>query len=813
MKIRITYLLFITLTIFFFIPSGLAQQKRSAEALFIAEPLTIDAVLDETFYQQVAPAKDFVQLEPNNGQPSLQKSEVRFFYDQNAVYVGAMLYDTSPDSIFNFLTERDEIGVSDYFGVYIDPYNEGQLAYGFFITPAGVQTDLKAIRKDYDNEESSWNAVWESKTRITEDGWVVEMRIPYAAIRFPEKAEHVWGLNMFRNIRRYNSNNSWSLVDRKVTGFIHQQGQLTGIKNINPPVRLSFSPYVATYLEYQEHKTTPEFLYKGGMDLKYGLSESFTLDVMLIPDFGQIQSDDKELNLTPYEIYYDERRQFFTEGTELFQRAGLFYSRRIGGQPKYSDKAEDDLKEHEAIDYNPAETQLLNATKVSGRSSGGWGMGFLNAMSLPSYAVIKDTISGNKRKVLTQPFTNYNVSVVDKLLKNNSYISLINSNVAMAENGFMANVIATDFQIRDKSKKFAFKGKAGISSRGDTAKENGYYAEIGLEKNKGTWQFGISQNVNSDEFNINDLGYIRRNNEMNTNTWINRQVIEPFWIIREWHTQVWWIYYRVFNPADVFGHETGIYTYVLFKNNYSFEMNAGVESNRYDYYETRVKSRYYYDPYNYWLNVFVNSDFRKPVSFYLHWGGYEKIQNDQYGFWGSAGVNVRIGSRLLLEYDWNINRQVNARGYVDKNSTEDTIYFAKRNVNTYENILSGSYIFNNKTSLKLRVRHYCSGADNKNYYLLQPNGSLLDALNYTVNHDENYNAFNIDMVFRWIFAPGSEMSVAWKNAVLESGEAVIPGYWKNLKNTWHATQANSISLKVLYYIDYNNLKKKRGFMS
>ncbi|MFO7655828.1 MAG: DUF5916 domain-containing protein [Bacteroidales bacterium] len=811
---RIRPVLFLISLSAFFIFTGInAQQKKSVETLYITDPLTIDAILDESVYQQVAPAKDFVQLQPNNGQPSLQKTEVRFFYDQNAIYVGAMLYDTSPDSIFNFLTERDNIGVSDYFGVYIDPYNEGQLAFGFFVTPAGVQTDLKAIHKDYDNEESSWNAVWESKSRITEEGWIVEMRIPFAAIRFPEKTEHVWGLNMFRNIRRYNSNNSWSLVDRKISGFIHQQGQITGIKSIKPPVRLSFSPYIATYLEQKGGKATPDFLYKGGMDLKYGLSESFTLDVMLIPDFGQIQSDDKELNLSPYEIYYDERRQFFTEGTELFQRAGLFYSRRIGGKPKYSDKADDDLKEHEEVDYNPAETQLLNATKISGRTSGGWGLGFLNAMTLPSYAVIKDTLSGNKRNVLTQPFTNYNVSVVDKLLKNNSYISLINSNMTMADNGFMANVIATDFQIRDKSKKFAFKGKAGISARGDTAKENGYYAEIGLEKNKGTWQFGINQNINSDEFNINDLGYLRRNNEMNTNTWISRKVIEPFWIIREFHSQIWWIYYRVFNPSDVFGHETGIYSYVLFKNNYSFEMNMGIESNRHDYYETRVKNRYYSDPYNYWVNMYLNSDFRKPVSFYLHCGGYEKPQTDQYGYWGSAGLNVRFGSCMLLEYDIDVNQQVNDRGYVDKNSEGDNIYFAKRNIKTYENIVSGSYIFSNKASLKLRVRHYWSGAGNKNFYLLQQNGSLLEDLNYAVNHDENYNAFNIDMVFRWIFAPGSEMSLAWKNAVLESGEAVIPRYWNNLKNSWQADQANSISLKVLYYIDYNNLKKKRNLNS
>ncbi len=801
---------FIYLLLFFFTSNFLnAQEKKSVEALYITQPLTIDAVLDEPVYNQVAPATDFVQLQPNNGKPALQKSEVRFFYDQNAIYVGAMLYDTSPDSIFNYLSERDNIGTSDYFGVYIDPYNEGQLAYGFFITPAGVQTDLKAIRKENDNEESNWNAVWESKTRIVDNGWIVEMRIPYSAIRFPEKAEHIWGLNMFRNIRRYNSNNSWNFVDRKVAGFIHQEGQLTGIKNIKPPIRLSLSPYLATYLEYKSGKSNPDFLYKGGMDLKYGLSESFTLDMMLIPDFGQIQSDDKQLNLSPYEIYYDERRQFFTEGTELFQRAGLFYSRRIGSTPKFSDKAENALTDNEVVDYNPGETQLLNATKISGRSAGGWGLGFLNAMTLPSYAVLKDTLTGNERKVLTQPFTNYNVSVVDKLLKNNSYISIINSNMSMANNPFMADVLATDFQIRDKSKKFAFKGKGGMSSRGDTARQNGYYMQLGVEKNKGDWQYGVTQTVNSDKFDINDLGYIRRNNEVITNSYFFHQVIEPFWIFREWHAQVWWDYYRIYKPSDVFGHEIGFYTYLLFKNNYSFEMNTGIETNRRDYYETRVKNRYFFSPYDFWINVFVNSDWRKPVNYYLHYGGFNKPDIDQFGYWGDAGINVRLGHRMQMEYNVSLNHSINDRGFVDKTDSEDTIYFAKRNVKTFQNIFGASYTFNNKASIKIRIRHYWSGAKNKSYYQLQQDGSLLLDPSYANNNDENYNAFNVDMIFRWIFAPGSEMTVAWKNSILNTGETVIADYWDNLHNTWKSDQTNSLSVKVLYYIDYNNLRKKK----
>ncbi|MBN2213112.1 MAG: carbohydrate binding family 9 domain-containing protein [Bacteroidales bacterium] len=786
-----------------------AQEKKSVEALCITTPLNIDAVLDEAFYEMVQPARDFMQLQPYNGKPSFQPSEVWFFYDQNAIYVGAMLYDSAPDSIFNYLTERDNIGMSDYFGVYLDPYNEGQLAYGFFITPAGIQTDIKAIKKDYDNEDSSWDAVWESKTRITDKGWIVEMRIPYSALRFPEKEEHVWGMNMFRRLRRYNSNNSWNLVDRKVSGFIHQEGQLTGIRNIKPPVRLSLTPYAATYLEFHEGSSHPEFVYKGGMDLKYGISESFTLDMMLVPDFGQVQSDDQELNLSPYELYYDEKRQFFTEGIELFQRAELFYSRRIGTKPKFSDKAEESLRENEIVDFNPGETKLLNASKISGRTSKGWGLGFLNAMTLPAHARLKDTITGSTREVLTQPYTNYNISVIDKSLKNNSYVSLINSNVIMADNPFMANVTATDFQIRDKSKTYAVKGKAGISTRGDTATETGYYAQVRLEKNQGKLQYGVSQTINSDKFDINDLGYIRRNNEVETDINLSYRIIEPFWIFREWYAEAWWDHNRIYKPNDLFGNEIGGYTYFLFRNNYTIEMNGGIETGKHDYYETRVDGKYFFSPYNFWWNLFLSTDSRKPVNGYIHYGGFNKPTNDQSGYWGGGGINFRIGHRLQLEYDMGLEHEINDRGFVDKTDSEDTIWFAKRNVKTFENIFYGAYTFNNKISLKIRIRHYWSGAANKNYYQLQPDGSLSEDPGYSDNKDENYNAFNIDLILRWIFAPGSELSVAWKNSIYDSQDNVLTGYWQNVRNTWKSDQSNSLSLKVLYYIDYNSLRRKK----
>lgn len=783
-----------------------SQNRKKVEALKITSPLIIDGKLDEAVYSFASPAKDFVQIQPYNGKSSTQPSEVYFFYDQTAVYVGAKLYDSHPDSIFNYLTERDNTGMSDYFGVYLDPYNQGQLAYGFFISPANIQVDMKAVKADSDMEDTNWNAVWESKTCITDFGWTVEMKIPYSALRFSEKAGSEWGLNIFRNIRRYNSNNSWNFIDRKVSGFIHQEGILSGIKDIKPPVRLSLSPYIATYFEPKTSNGSSQFLYKGGLDLKYGVNDAFTLDMMVIPDFGQIQSDDKKLNLTPYETFYDEKRQFFTEGTELFQRGSVFYSRRIGSSPKFS--ADNSLNNNEIIDYNPTETQLVNATKISGRTDKGWGLGMLNAMTLASNAIIRNTDTGISRKVMVQPFTNYNVTVIDKSLDYNSYISLINTNVAMLNNPFHANVTATEFQFRDKTKTYALKGKGGVSFRGDSVNESGFFSTLRFEKNRGKLLWGVAENIYSDKFNPNDLGYLQRNNQVQTEAWLYYQIIDPFWIIRECNGDIWLNHNRMYYPNTVFDNEAGYECMVRFTNNYLFYSDGRLTTDQNDYFEPRVKGRFYLNPKRWLVNLNLNTDQRKDLSFSVHYGilnqpAIGRIEHDI-----DAYANYRLGKQLEFNYGISSINSKNELGFTDYISSGDSIIFAKRNVTTLVNTFSTSYIISNNTSLSLRARHYWSGVTNYNYFLLQPDGLLANQTGYSQNKDQNYNAFTVDIILRWIFAPGSELTLAWKTISYSDENTVNLNYVSNLEKSW-LNQTNSLSIKVLYYIDYNNLIKKQ----
>ncbi|MDO9153971.1 MAG: DUF5916 domain-containing protein [Paludibacter sp.] len=608
---------------------------------------------------------------------------------------------------------------------------------------------------------------------------------------------------MFRNIRRYSSNNSWNLIDRNVSGFIHQQGLLTGIKNINPPFRLSLSPYLATYYEQSKLNNGSNFLYKGGLDLKYGINESFTLDMMLIPDFGQIQSDDEKLNLSPYELYYSEKRQFFTEGTELFQRANIFYSRRIGAKPKFSSGIR--LSENETLAYNPNETQLVNATKISGRTNKGWGLGVLNAMSLPSFAEINNNLTGDIRKEPVQPFTNYNITVIDKSLENNSYISLINTNVTMAGHPFHANVTATEFQLRNKPKNLALKGKAAFSTRGDSNSQNGYFASLGMEGNKEQFHWNINQTVYSDKYNPNDLGYLKRNNQMNTESYIYYQITEPFWVIRECLGVIFWNYNRTYNPNTFFDNQVGFIYKTKFKNNYQFEFKTFLNSNQYDYYEPRFKGMFYKNPSEFIVDFELKTDDRKPLNLEIDYtfSSQPEINSIEKEF--DLTTQLRLGKKFNFEYNFGLDNSINNRGFTDIVNGNNVI-FAQRDISTIINGFESSYTFNNTTNFRIRARHYWSTVENNGYFTLLNNGLLIDNSDYNLNKNQNYNALTLDMIFRWVFAPGSEMNFVWKTFAYSNDNQLILNYLQNLSNSW-SNQNSSLSLKLLYYIDYNSLVK------
>lgn len=803
------------IVIFVLLAFGVATsyaQLKTITAVRTSVSPKIDGNLNDTCWQNSQAAKDFIQRDLYPGLPSVQKAEVKFLYDDDAIYIGAHLYDSSPDSILRELSTRDNEANADLFGLFLDTYNDDINAYGFFVTAAGTQIDA---RYSSEGQDFSWNAVWMSAVKINNTGWSIELKIPYSALRFSKKEIQTWGLNIVRKIRRYRETSFWSPLDPKIDALIRQCGDLTGLQNIKPPVRLSFTPYVAGILNHYPYNdpalnnlTTN---YSGGMDVKYGLSDAFTLDVTLVPDFSQVQSDNQVLNLSPFEVQFQERRPFFTEGTELFNKGGLFYSRRVGGTPLNYFNAYSELKPGEKVIKNPTQTQLLNATKLSGRTSGKLGIGVFNALANNTYATLQNTL-GETRRVLTSPLTNYNIIVLDQALKNNSSVSLINTNVTRDGHYYDANVAGTVFRVNNKKNTYTVGGGGFMSSRffSDSAKaDNGYSANLDFGKSGGNFKWKVYGSVNTNRFNPNDLGILIISNNIETGINLNYNIYKPFWKVNNSYNGLYIIYQRMYIP-NAFSN-FGIYgnnITTISKRFITCGVNYGIEPIKtYDYYEPRIFGRFYNFPVNYRGGAFISSDYRKPFAFdiSLNYRGFKENQRSEFNI--GLSPRYRVNNKLSFQYEINNNIRTDDIGFVNYNPFSDTITFGRRNIQTVNNILSSVYKFTNKMSLSFRLRHYWSTALYRQYYSLNNEGSLSPSISYTKSHDVNFNAFNIDMVFFWQFAPGSELNIVWKNSLLKRENQINNNYYDNLSGSLNSPQNNMVSVKVLYYIDYVNIKK------
>lgn len=782
-----------------------AQTQR--KQFFITQTLTapkIDGNPDDSVWMQAKSVNDFIQQSPKNGEKPSQLTEVKMLYDNNAIYILAMLYETCPDSIFSELGDRDsgDDANADLFSVEIDPYNKGLNSFEFRVSAAGVQTDSQ---NDLDNTYTSWDAVWKSETKKYPWGWSVEMEIPYSALRFPKREIQEWGVNFYRLIKRNGETSTWNFVDINKNGWLNQTGLLQGIEDIQPPVRLSLMPYITTYF------TKNDITFKGGMDLKYGINESFTLDMMLIPDFGQTQADDVVLNLTSVETKYDEKRQFFTEGTELFSRGDIFYSRRIGGTPRNYSNVYSELESNEIITNNPSETNLYNATKLSGYTSNGWGIGVLNAVSQKQYATVEDTLNHTSRKILTQGITNYNMFVLDKNLGKESYISFVNSNVAIPEDHHLANVSGVDFKYTIPSG-YLITGDAFVSYIQDKQadsidKETGYRLNLNFSKTKGLWRYTFYNILYSDKYDPTDLGYLENNNMISNYFILDYLNYKP----SKYHNSItgeFGIYYdNHYKPFAFSRLELSAnlkYTFRTF--NYLELYLSATPIKKYDFFEPRVDGWKSQEPTAGYVGLEYMSDYRKKLTWYVNIGYWGASQYNKSSFYLSPSLGYRFNDRLSVSLESNITLLKNAIGYVQKNASEDSIFYGRRNNIIIENIGTIKYSISNKSSFNFRLRHYWSNVDYQSYYILNSDGTLSD-YNLVANYNTNYNAINNDITYVWQFLPGSELSVVWKNYYSLSNQNINNKYFTNFKQTLKNPLLNAISVKIIYYVDYLTFRK------
>lgn len=784
-------------------------QEKVAVAVRTEAHISIDGIFDEPDWENATDHRDFRQNNPLPGQPSSQPTTVKLLYDDNALYVAATMYEVSSDSIARQLSKRDNTENADIFAIYLDTYNDDLNAFQFMVTASGVQVD---IRMSPAGDDIDWNAVWYSAVHIDDKNWYVEMKIPFSALRFPKSEVQEWGINFFREIRRFREQSYWNYIDPAIIGFVNQFGILHGIENVDADTRLFFSPYVSAYVENisdpAESGSITNTRFNGGMDIKYGINDAFTVDVTLIPDFGQVLPDNEVLNLSPFEVYFNERRQFFTEGTELFNKGEIFYSRRIGSQPIHYNSISAELEDGEEIIENPQETRLLNSTKISGRTKSGLGIGVLNSVTAGTYATIRDT-EGLERRIRTNPFSNYNVFVLDQSLKNNSYVSLINTNVWREGEEYDANVTATEFRLMDKSTTYELKGIGAVSQKYGTVDgtDLGYRYFISAGKVSGNFQYTLLNQLETDRYDPNDLGFLASNNEMVSTAELRYNWYKPYSVfLRSWTTfNV--NYFRLYNPS-VFTGITGNLTHRMLLRGFLM-VNLELTTNPIgwqDYFETRTFDRYYRAPRMYGVGGWISSDYSKVLALDADFYYKDFHENERREITYRIEPRWRISDRLFLIASANFQNGFDDIGFVSF-GLNDEITFGRRDRRTVENLLTTRYSFSPTMDLFFRLRHYWSKAVYQEYYALGEDGNLLPS-EYDFNHDVNFNVLNVDLAFTWVFTPGSELSIVWKNVINQTGSEIPENYFNNVESLADLPQLNSLSVKVLVFVDYLWLKKK-----
>jgi len=415
--------------------SAAAGQDREYTPLRTGTPPAIDAVFDDVCWEKAVFSGGFQMFTPYDDRPASFDTHFAVCYDDNNLYVAIRAFDPEPQKIVRRMTRRDNIE-GDYAGIVIDSYYDRTTGFGFVVSASGVKLDM-FLSKDGEYEDDDWNAVWWAATKIDTAGWSAEFRIPLSQLRFTAADEQVWGLQVGRYIFRKKEETYWNPMSQHSAGFIHNFGTLRGLYQVAAREVLDIVPYTVVKADiYEEEAGNPyrpgrEFGGSAGLDAKIGLSNNFTMDLTVNPDFGQVEADPATVNLSAFETFFSERRPFFMEGSNITSapldvgggNEQIFHSRRIGRRPQY----EPELAEGEYADV-PAAAGILGAAKISGRTRDGLSVGVLNAVTRREFADIYRDGSGTREAV--EPLSNYTVAAVRQDLdEGNTRFGIIGTSV------------------------------------------------------------------------------------------------------------------------------------------------------------------------------------------------------------------------------------------------------------------------------------------------------------------------------------------------------------------------------------------------
>jgi hypothetical protein len=638
-----------------------------AATRLVTGAIRVDGHLDEAAWAQASIASGFVQYEPDPGLPASQRTEARVLYADDALYVAIRAWDTAADSIKGQLTRRDQGSYSDLLGVVVDSYFDRRTAFHFEVNPLGVKRDL--YRYEDTREDVGWDAVWEVATSVDDEGWSAEFRIPLSQLRFRDAPEQTWGINFLRHIARHDETVLWAPTARADAAIVSRFGRLEGIRDLVPPRRLEVTPYVLARVRRAPGNLANPFYTRNaafgtaGADLRYGVTSDLTLNVTINPDFGQVEADPAQVNLSAYETFLPERRPFFQEGADLFNFSialgdgddaveSLFYSRRIGRAPQGSADPRGGWVDTEE------QTTILAAWKLSGKTAGGWSIGLMSAVTSEETAEVAPA-QGERLREPVEPFTNHAVARAQRDFRQGRtaagvVATAVNREAEVANTlGLRTGAYAAGLDVRHRfgDDRFQFRGYLlGSHLRGSpdaiaSVQRNparyfqrpdadhvtydptrralsGASGALTLHKVAGGgWRYGTGVQTRSPGFDVNDAGYLREADFTAGYVYAGYDHSSPQGIFRRWRLNT---------------NLSGAWSYGGERYSTSVNVNGNVQFT------------------NSWNAYFgVNRSFAGLSNGLLR-GGPAMRRDPSWNGWGGLGTDGRRPVQLNLNTSWNV---------------------------------------------------------------------------------------------------------------------------------------------------------------
>ena len=559
---------------------GASGPKQATAVRVQRNTVRVDGRLDEPAWQQATPIRDLVQKEPVEGAEPGEPTEVRFLYDDDALYVGARMHGGGGRSAIQApMSRRDEVDQADYIRISLDTYLDRRTAYSFGVTASGVRLDHYHPSDSETNIDEGFEPVWEARVFIDQEGWSAEMWIPLSQLRFNDLPDQVWGLNVHRWVPSRNEDDYWVAVPRTAQGWASHCGELRGIRGLEPPRRIELLPYVAAGSTVTGYRDPSNPFDDGsnlegrvGGDLKMGLGPNLTLEATVNPDFGQVEADPAVVNLTAFETFFSERRPFFSEGSQMIggNVRNYFYSRRIGAPP-----AGPASGDH--IDY-PRSTTILGAAKLTGRSPSGTSIGILGAVTDEEHARTFDVGSGVFHRVRVAPRTAWGVGRVQRefgvagstaslmlagvhrnLATGDALASLMVRNAMTVAGESLIRLLGGDYEILVNAGLSHVQGDAPAILRVQRASQQYFHrpdaphvevdptrtgmtgskAQLRVEKTSGRhWLWNVFFELESPEVEFNDIGRLSSGDGLETSQELTFRETEPGGTFRAYRLSV-----------------------------------------------------------------------------------------------------------------------------------------------------------------------------------------------------------------------------------------------------------------------------------